>query len=89
MNNLSLIKRFGLISLNGIQESQNTIASRLRNQCFASAKLLDFILEGIISEANNKYNFVDCSDYHFSNADKILYDFLRLKIQKILRLRIG
>lgn len=82
MNNLSLVNRFALISLNGIRVSQNSFISRMRNRCFIAAKLLDFIFDGIMVEANNNYHFADVSGCRCSGTDRVIYDMLKNKISK-------
>lgn len=77
MQNLSLLKRFMIVSLNGSEASRVSIVTKLRNRCIVLAALINLIMENKMEENNNKYSFIEGENWATYRNDRIIYDILK------------
>lgn len=77
MDNLSLQKRFVIVSVNGTEAGRISIVTKLRNRCIVLAGLINLIMENKMEENSRKYRFIETNDWKANKNDGLLYDLLK------------
>ncbi|WP_077609217.1 hypothetical protein [Clostridium sp. Marseille-P2415] len=76
MSDLTLSKKFALISLNGVQVTKTPEIGPLRERCMVASQFFDFILSEKMVEVNHKYFFIYDAPGTFRENEKLVYDML-------------
>lgn len=79
MNDLTLSKKFALVSFNGVQVTETPGIGQLKERCLVMAQFFEFILAEKMLKVNNKYCFIYDAPGTFDENEKFVYGILKEK----------
>lgn len=77
MSDLTLSKKFALITLNGVQTKRTSTIACLKERCLIVSQLLDYIMCKKMIEVKKRYCFVNDSSTMIKESEKIVFGILK------------